>query len=309
MTFVLFQLVATIFLTAELALAQVVIAEEFPAGTRGRGQGFLGAFAALGAGLAALLFPLLQATSLGWRGLYFIGLLPLLLIAFLRRNMPETERWQRLRDEGGKLRPGLLEIFQPGLRLRFIILIVLAASATIVAAPMFGFASYRATNTFGWTPGQVSSMIVSGGGIGISGWFVFGRFADSVGRRAIGAIAIAMAAVGVASYYSTSWLLPSFALIIFAEAGVAIAINSLGTELFPTALRATAKSWITNAGIVGAMVGLGIVGATSDYFGGAHVVISFLVVVPLASLPTIFLLPETSGQELDEIEAEGEARV
>ena len=52
--FVLFQLVATIFLTAELALAQVVIAEEFPAAARGRGQGSLGAFAALGAGVAKL---------------------------------------------------------------------------------------------------------------------------------------------------------------------------------------------------------------------------------------------------------------
>lgn len=300
-TFVLFQLVATIFLTAELALAQVVIAEEFPAAARGRGQGSLGAFAALGAGVAALLFPLLQATSLGWRGLYFIGLLPLVLIAFLRRNMPETERWQRLRDEDAHRQARLFDIFQPGLRLRFVVLMILAASATMVAAPMFGFASYRATNTFNWTPAQVSSMMVAGGGIGLSGWFVFGRLADAVGRRLIGAVAMLVAAVGVAAFYRTPWLLPAFALIVFSEAGVSIAINSLGTELFPTALRATAKSWITNAGILGAMIGLAIVGVTSEYLGGAHVTISFLVIVPLATLPLIFLLPETSGLELETI--------
>jgi len=40
-TFVAFQLIATIFLTAELALAQVVVAEEFPARYRGR---YLGTF-------------------------------------------------------------------------------------------------------------------------------------------------------------------------------------------------------------------------------------------------------------------------
>jgi putative MFS transporter len=304
-TFVLFQLVATIFLTAELALAQVVIAEEFPAGARGRGQGLLGAFAALGAGVAALLFPLLQATPLGWRGLYFIGLLPLVLIAFLRRNMPETERWQRLQDEAHR-KAGLFDIFQPGLRLRFVVLIVLAASATLVAAPMFSFASYRATNTFGWTPAQVSSMMVAGGGLGLSGWFIFGRLADTVGRRVIGAITIVCAAVGVAAFYRTSWLLPAFALIVFSEAGVSIAINSLGTELFPTALRATAKSWITNAGILGAMIGLAVVGALSQYVGGVHVAISMLVAVPLLSLPLIFLLPETSGQELESIAPEEE---
>jgi len=299
--FVLCQLVATIFLTAELALAQVVIAEEFPAAARGRGQGSLGAFAALGAGVAALLFPLLQATSLGWRGLYFIGLLPLILIAFLRRNMPETERWQRLRDADAHRETGLFDIFQPGLRLRFAVLMILAGASTMVAAPMFSFASYHATNTFGWTPAQVSSMMVAGGGIGLSGWFVFGRLADAIGRRLIGAVAMLVAAIGVAAFYRTPWLLPAFALIVFSEAGVSIAINSLGTELFPTALRATAKSWITNAGLLGAMIGLAIVGVTSEYLGGAHVTISLLVIVPLVALPSIFLLPETSGLELETI--------
>jgi hypothetical protein len=36
-------------------------------------------------------------------------------------------------------------------------------------------------------------------------------------------------------------------LLVFVEAGATVARNALGTELFPTHLRATAKSWITNA--------------------------------------------------------------
>jgi putative MFS transporter len=306
-TFVLFQLVATIFLTAELALAQVVIAEEFPAGVRGRGQGFLGAFAALGAGVAALLFPILQASAFGWRGLYFIGILPLLLIAFLRRNMPETARWRQLQAEASARQPGLFDVFRPGLRLRFTLLMLMAATATMVAGPTFAFASYRATNAFGWTPGQVSLMMIAGGGIGLLGWFVFGRLADTAGRRFIGAAGIVMAAAGIGLYYRTPWLLPAFAMIVFAEAGVAIALNALGTELFPTGLRATAKSWITNAGIIGAMIGLGIVGAASDSLGGAHVVISLLAIAALIIGPLIFLLPETRGQELEAITPAGAA--
>ncbi|MGH7818225.1 MAG: MFS transporter, partial [Candidatus Binatia bacterium] len=83
--FVLFQLLAMVFLMTELSLSQVVIAEEFPRDFRAHGQAILGAFGALGAGTAALLFPLFQETAVGWRGLYFVGLLPLLLIAWLRR--------------------------------------------------------------------------------------------------------------------------------------------------------------------------------------------------------------------------------
>ncbi|MGH7804505.1 MAG: MFS transporter, partial [Candidatus Binatia bacterium] len=105
-TFVAFQLLATIFLLTELSLAQVVIAEEFPRDFRAQGQAMLGAFGALGAGLCAVIFPMFQQTALGWRGLYFVGLLPLLLIAWLRRALPETERWQQARDEGRTERAG-----------------------------------------------------------------------------------------------------------------------------------------------------------------------------------------------------------
>ena len=300
-TFVAFQLVATIFLTAELVLAQVVIAEEFPAKYRGRGQGMLGAFAALGAGGAAMLFPLLQATPLGWRGLYFVGLAPLLLVAHLRRRLPETRRWHRQITASPEMRTGLAELLRPGLRSRFLALNALAGSATFVAGAAFGFASYRATNTFGWSPAEVSGMIIAGGAIGMSGWFVLGRSADVVGRRVTGSIAMFGSGLAVAAFYGTPWLLPSFALLVFMEAGVAIALNTLGTELFPTRLRATAKSWLTNAGIVGSMLGLAAVGATSNALGGASTVILILALIPMIAAPFLFMLPETRGAELEDL--------
>lgn len=303
-TFVGFQLVATIFLVTELALAQVVIAEEFPAESRGRGQGMLGAFGALGGGVAAVLFPVMQHTPWGWRGLYFLGILPLLLVAYLRRALPETQRWQHLSAARMQHRPRVFDVLQPGLRLRFVVLIAVGAAASMLGASAFGFASYRATNTFGWTPAQVSSTILTGGGLGFIAYFVFGRLVDMVGRRLVGVVTLWGGAVAVIAYYRTSWLLPSFAAMVFLEAGVGIAINSLGTELFPTALRATAKAWITNAGILGAMTGFSVVGAASARLGGADMVISLLTIIPIVMAPLLFLLPETAGRELEAIEPE-----
>jgi MFS family permease len=110
-----YQLVATVFLTTELSLAQVVIAEEFPPTMRGLGQGILGAFAVCGAGVVAVLFPILQQSAFGWRGMYLIGILPLLVVAYLRRNLPETQRWERaaLREAPAAR---VLDVLRPGLR-------------------------------------------------------------------------------------------------------------------------------------------------------------------------------------------------
>jgi len=298
--FVLFQLLATIFLVSELALAQVVIAEEFPASRRGMGQGLLGAFVALGGGIAAVLFPIFQNTELGWRGLYFVGILPLLLIAWLRRSLPETTRWQQsLEENAAKAVQGELWRAPHGMRLG--VLVGLAFAAAAAGASALGFVSFRATHAFGWTPAQVSGMLLSAGGIGFSGWFVFGRVADLFGRRATGALGLVLLAAGIALFFRTEHLFPAIAAMVFAEAAVQIAINSLGTELFPTRLRATAKSWITNAGIIGAMCGLATVGELAEQLGGAEIVVSWLAVLPFAAAPALYLLPESTGRTLEQL--------
>jgi MFS family permease len=301
--FVCLQLVAIAFLSAELSLAQVVIAEEFPARARGLGQGLLGASGAIGAGLAAMLFPVLAGTAFGWRGLYLIGVLPLLLVSYLRRSLPETTRWQAL-GERSRRRSGILDVLTAAHRGRFGVLVVVTIAATAAAAAAFNFASYRATTSFGWTPGQVSGMVLVGGGIGFWGWMVFGRLADVVGRRITGVLSLSGGGVAIGVFYGTEYLLPGFTALVFFEAGVSIAINALATEIFPTALRATAKSWITNAGVLGAILGLGAVGGLAERAGGHAGVVTTLGALPVVLSPLLFLLPETHGQELEKTSGE-----
>lgn len=295
------QVLATMFLTAELALAQVVIAEEFPANARGTGQGLLGAAAAVGAGLAAALFPLLINSSLGWRGLYFIGIVPLLIVGYLRRSLPETRRWTEL-DPAERRSAGLLRVLVPAHRFRFAVLVVLAAVGTASFASGFFFASYHATTAFQWSPGRVATMVLTGGGLGFWGWMVFGRMADTLGRRPTGMVCVIGAALAVIAYYRTAWLFPSFAAMVFFESGITISVTSLSTECFPTALRATARAWITNAGVVGAMLGFALIGWLSQPLGGAPGVVALLGAVLLCTAPLFLLLPETYGRELEQIE-------
>jgi len=294
------QLVAVIFLSTELTLAQVIIAEEFPAAMRGFGQGVLGAFAALGAGVAAMLFPLLQRSAYGWRGMYLIGLLPLVMVAYLQRHLPETQRWQRL-GAGGQRQARLLDVWQADLRGRLMILTGLTAMASATAAPAFSFATYRATTIFHWGPGQVSALILGGGTVGFLGYFIIGRLSDMLGRRLIGGLGLMGGAVAVVVFYQTDWLLPAFALLTFMESGIVIAVNALGTELFPTHLRATAKSWITNASILGALFGFSAVGVLSEITGGHAPVVTALAALTFFLAPLIGLLPETRQADLQEV--------
>ena len=296
--FVALQVVASVFLNTELALSQVVVAEEFPATARGLGLGLLGAASAIGAGLAAALFPAFVASPFGWRGLYFVGIVPLLIVGYLRRSLPETTRWVHL-DEAERRAGGLLRVLAPAHRRRFLVLVAIAAGATAAFVPAFSFASYRATNTFQWTPAQVSTMIITGGGLGFSGWVLFGRLSDVVGRRPTAIVSLVGAAAAIVSFYSTGYLFAAFAAIVFSESGITVAVNALTTESFPTALRATARAWVVNAGVVGAAIGLALVGLLSSAMGGHAPVVTLLGFIPLILVPLVLLIPETYGRELE----------
>ncbi len=126
-------------------------------------------------------------------------------------------------------------------------------------------------------------MVLVGGGLGMAGWFLIGLLGERLGRRRIGMWSFVGVGAAAWAYYDTRWLAPAFALLVFVEAGATVALNALGTELFPTHLRGTAKSWITNAAVVGAIAGMGCVGALGDTAGGADTVIRLLALLPIVS--------------------------
>ena len=299
--FVLNQLVATLFLTAEVVLANVVVAEEFPPDRRATGIGIVGALGALGSSLAAILFPIVHPTSWGWRGLYLIGALPLLLIAFARRSLPETARWQRIDpSRAGRVR----DLLAPPLRARFALVASALFLAMMTESPGFSFASYHATNAHGFSPAAVSALLVTASTAGFLGWILGGRLSDRFGRRLVAAIGFAAGGAGQAVFYTTPALLPAIAVMILGNATGMAVLYSYATELFPTHLRATARAWIGYLGVLGATAGLGLVGMLTDLAGGAAGVLTALATGNLvAAVILVAFLPETSARDLDAIEA------
>src|ERR1700723_2027921 len=82
------------------ATGAVLIGEVIRDKYRGRGVGFVQTGAAIGPGAAALVYAGLYAVlpeAIAWRALFVIGLLPALLVLWIRRNIAESEAFQARR--------------------------------------------------------------------------------------------------------------------------------------------------------------------------------------------------------------------
>ena len=310
-TFVALQFLARIFTAAELVLAIVVIAEEFDAEARGWGIGALFAIQACGVGLAAVLFPLAEALGLGWRGLYAFGLVPLVLVAWWRRALPETERFEaHARSRSGApadyaLGPVLhLARDYPG-RFAIVSCAILAGAIGGSAADFLGPKYLQ--DEHGWEPGAVAFLYVGGGALGIFGAALAGRFSDRFGRKPVAiALGLAVSLLAMAFYNVDGWILaPLWVVMVFALMGSDTVSAAFGAELFPTSHRSTAAGARGVVGTLGAALGLALESALYALLGSHWEAVTWLLVGTLA-VPLIVAVafPETAARSLEEVSPE-----
>jgi MFS family permease len=313
--FVMFQMATRLFMVLCSAVAIVIITEEFPAAYRGWGIGMLGALAAAGNGFGALLFAAIEVLPYGWRALYFVGLVPVMLLPYFRREVRETERFERHRNAGlaggdtllaltGWLRP--LLAFARTHPARAIGVALAGGLAACGSISVFQFSAYHAQHVHGWSPGQYSAMVICGGAVGIIGNVVAGRLGDRIGRRAVGAMFLGLYPACAALYYhGPSWSLPiAFAAFVFCITAGHVVIRALSTELFPTSQRGTSAGWLALVDTIGAAAGLGLLGLGTQMPGQIARVTSLLAIAALVGGLSLLMLPETRRRELESISGE-----
>ncbi|MCC6919694.1 MAG: MFS transporter [Alphaproteobacteria bacterium] len=319
--FVLLQASVRMFGYAQDMISIVVIAEEINDRARGWALGLLAASAAVGAGLSGIIFAGIEFLPYGWRALYVIGAVPIFIIAYLWRKMPETRRFAELKAHTAD--PGAQHSVQ-GAWTRFRSLTGehgrrFFALLGVTAPLAFGISSASVLmQTFlqadlGLSPGTVTLIFVGGGLFGLVGNFIAGRLSDSYGRKPVFVVASVGYALTMSVLYLGSHNLYLVAFMwafgVFAFFAMEVVMGAWSAELFPTEQRSTAS---------GARL------ATNIIFGGAALLTVTFLYGPLGGhakaiavlLPAIFIatiiawltIPETAGKTLEEIAAEGERK-
>jgi MFS family permease len=282
-------------LSATNAIAVVVAAEETEARDRAKAVALMTAGYGIGAGLTALVRGV-AGGDLGFRGLFALTLVPLATIPLLARRLVAAD------PEPPAARTAVLGRVRADLRPRLWLLAVLAFSIAFVTGPMNTFLFVYAENALGMSRSSTAAMVLAAGPMGLLG-LVVGRWAaDRLGRRLTAAGTQAMVALAGMLTYSGSraGVAAGYLLAVLVSSAYAPAFGALGSELFPTRVRATAAGWLVAAGVLGAVAGLVAFGLLTDALA-SFATAAVLICAPVVLTCVLFArVPETRGLELEQ---------
>jgi SHS family lactate transporter-like MFS transporter len=172
----------------EWGIGASLVMESVPAKSRGVISGLLQEGYAMGQLLGALVFWFIYPhfaqwfpALAGWRIMFMLGVLPAILILFIRRHVEESPTWEAGRGQARKRVDPLAAIAKHWKR-AFYVIILMAA---------FNFFSHGTQDTYttflrvqhGFTP-QMSGMLTAVMNVGaIIGGMMFGQWSERIGRR------------------------------------------------------------------------------------------------------------------------------
>lgn len=303
--FGLLQCLARVFLIGEWTIAMVIAAEEYPAARRGTVIGILQACSSLGGIACAGLVPLMLRSPIGWRLVFVVGAVPLAIMAYARRGLKETRRFEE--SSLGANPPVQGDLFAvlrtPHLR-RILQMAVIWFLSYVCAQNAITFWKEFAVTERHFSDAQVGGAITVAALASMPLVFLAGRLLDAIGRRRGAVVIYGALSLGVFTAYtlhSRAALTAALALAVFGCSAFLPVLNAFTTELFPTAYRADAFAWSNNLlGRIGYVLSPPLVGYFAARYNWGPTV-GATAVFPLLALALILaLLPETGGRELEE---------
>jgi SHS family sialic acid transporter-like MFS transporter len=318
-----FRFLAALGMGGEWSLGVALVMECWPERYRPLMAGIIGAAANCGFLLVGYVGRAFPVTIDSWRWMWLVGVLPALLVFFIRLFVPESERWKAAVKTGPSA--PLREIFQPQL-VRSTLLGILFASVALIGT----------WGTVQWIPVWVDKMVgkdlpSAKGTIGmisalgaIFGCLVGPLVGGKIGRRpAYFLLCLSSLAVCEFLYLSKMQYTPGRSLFADGSSGLSpyltipsafqVTVFFAGfttaafygwlplflPELFPTRARATGQGVCFNSGRIlaalGAIFGGALVAAFGNDYAKAGATITCIYLVGMA---VIWMGPETKGKPL-----------
>lgn len=300
----LFRLLLGLGMGGEWASGAVLVSETWPEKHRGKALGLMQSCWAIGYGAAAVVVGLVLPRY-GWRAVFFVGILPALFTLWIRRNVKESELWKQSNDvrRAPAVSDGPARVAIPW---TIVVFLTLMNGATMFA--YWGMSL--------WVPSYLS-LPAAQGGIGLSteymsmfviamqvglwfGYVSFGFISDTYGRKPTYVMYLVAAALLSWAYGATrqpALLLVLGPFVAFFGGGYFSGFGAVASEIFPTAIRATALGITYNSGRLLSAVAPFVIGslAQSRGFGAAFTITAIAYLI--AALLWIGI-PETKGRKL-----------
>ncbi len=306
--FGLFRFVAGFGIGGEWAAGTPLLHESVPEDRRVRLAGWLHTATPTGLFMAAFV-TLIGASTLGWRGMFLLGILPALLIAYLRSNIPEPAR-----ARSSTAKHGFSALFaKDQARTTW-------AAALMMACIIFGLwsSNYWAPTVIitklvaaGATPAHAQQMGAVAGLITNVGTLIGCLLVPWMTSRLdsrrwtavlffVGALLSVLASYEVAIERLDSLTLFFILLPVmgFFTNGVFGLFTIWLPEMFPSALRGAGSGFAFSMGRVLGAAGPTLIGALAATTGSYPLAISLLSLIYIVGLPFIALAPETANQPL-----------
>jgi len=301
-----------------------LVAESWPGELRAKALSIVQSSWAIGFAAAAVVAGPVSR-YFGWRAVFFVGVLPALVTLWIQRSVPESEMWEARAREKSPLLPksgrngapaaerdatsyvSTMAIFSPA---------YLRYTVALLLFNLFGLFAWW--GLFTWLPPYLSLPVAQGGrGFGVMGmtelmvvlnlcgmfpgYVSFGWVADRVGRRRAVFVYTLAAAVLIPLYAaarSQGMLLVLGAAVAFFGTGIFSGSGIMGSEIFPTAVRAQALGFTYNGARALSSLAPLVIGRVGQAKGLGWAFYLCAVGYLLAALMTT-QLPETKGKRLE----------
>lgn len=315
---VFFRFVLGLGMGGEWNTGATLVAETWPTHLRAKAIALVQSSWAWGLAAAALAAGLVLGwTHNNWRAVFFLGIGPALVTLWIRSSVPESEMWERNSSQRSavssqstseKPRDTLLSgLFAPGLRRNTIFLFLMN---------LFGLFAWW--GLFSWMPAYLVLPIEKGGrGLGtmgttkllvilnlvgmFPGYLCYGWIADHLGRKRSLMLFTICAAALIPLYAiarSPASILVFGSMVAFFGTGFFSGSGLIGSELFPTAVRARALGFTYNGARTLSCIAPYTIGWVGDHKGLSWAFVicagAFLLTALMASQ-----LPETKGKNLE----------
>lgn len=253
----IFRFIAGLGAGGEYGIGMALVAEAWPREKQGRVSSYVSTGAQFGVILAALLSAIILP-YLGWRALFFVGLLPVIFAYFVRRNLDESPEWlatQKNTENGEEIeeKQGKLSQLFNSPKIAFTT-IALAIMATVQIAGYNGLMIWlpsmlqksqglSVSSSALWTISTAFGMII--------GMLTFGQIMDRLGAKLSYGIFLLASASAVFLYSfatGSAGVLIGGAIVGFFSNGMFAGYGALISRYYPVYVRSTATNTIFNFG-------------------------------------------------------------